>query len=138
MIREGLEKFTGVGRRFEITRRGERRHGGGRLRAPSDGDSATLAAREIAAAASAFMCCFSRTGIRARMHLMDDFARAFHAADRVVVLDIYAASEKPIEGVTAEALVERMRAVRPSRRGVCGFERGGRGRDCRRAWNRAI
>jgi UDP-N-acetylmuramate--alanine ligase len=40
---------------------------------------------------------------------MDDFARAFHSADRVVMLDIYAASEKPIEGVTSEALVERMR-----------------------------
>jgi UDP-N-acetylmuramate--alanine ligase len=43
------------------------------------------------------------------MHLLDEFARAFHAADRVAVLDIYAASEKPIEGVTAEALVDRMR-----------------------------
>jgi UDP-N-acetylmuramate--alanine ligase len=42
-------------------------------------------------------------------HLLDDFARAFHQADRVVVLDIYAASEKPIEGVTAEVLVDRMR-----------------------------
>src|SRR5665213_2741498 len=42
-------------------------------------------------------------------HLLDDFARAFHQADRVLVLNIYAASEKPIEGVTAEALVERMR-----------------------------
>jgi UDP-N-acetylmuramate--alanine ligase len=42
-------------------------------------------------------------------HLLDDFARAFHQADRVVLLDIYAASEKPIEGVTAESLVERMR-----------------------------
>ena len=43
------------------------------------------------------------------MHLMDEFARAFHSADRVVLLDIYAASEKPIEGVTAEALATRMR-----------------------------
>jgi UDP-N-acetylmuramate--alanine ligase len=43
------------------------------------------------------------------LHLLDDFARAFHAADRVVVLDIYAASEKPIDGVTSEGLVERMR-----------------------------
>ena len=43
------------------------------------------------------------------LHLLDEFARAFHQADRVLVLDIYAASEKPIEGVTAEALVERMR-----------------------------
>ncbi len=40
---------------------------------------------------------------------MDEFARAFHQADSVFVMDIYAASEKPIEGVTAEALVERIR-----------------------------
>lgn len=45
-----------------------------------------------------------------RTHLlMDDFARSFHQADAVFVLDIYAASEKPIEGVTSEALVERIR-----------------------------
>jgi UDP-N-acetylmuramate--alanine ligase len=43
------------------------------------------------------------------LHLLDDFARAFHQADRVLVLDIYGASEKPIAGVTAESLVERMR-----------------------------
>jgi hypothetical protein len=43
------------------------------------------------------------------MHLMDEFARAFHSADRVVLLDIYAASEAPIEGVTSEALAARMR-----------------------------
>ena len=47
---------------------------------------------------------FTRT-----FHLMDEFARAFHQADSVFVMDIYAASEKPIEGVTAEALVERLR-----------------------------
>ena len=41
--------------------------------------------------------------------LMDEFAGAFHQADRLFLLDIYAASEKPIEGVTAEALAERMR-----------------------------
>jgi UDP-N-acetylmuramate--alanine ligase len=40
---------------------------------------------------------------------MDEFGRAFHQADSVFVLDIYAASEEPIEGVTAEALVERIR-----------------------------
>jgi UDP-N-acetylmuramate--alanine ligase len=40
---------------------------------------------------------------------MDEFARSFMQADRLYVLDIYAASEKPIEGVTAQALVERIR-----------------------------
>jgi UDP-N-acetylmuramate--alanine ligase len=41
---------------------------------------------------------------------MDEFARAFHQADSVHVLDIYAASEPPIAGVTAQALAERIRA----------------------------
>jgi UDP-N-acetylmuramate--alanine ligase len=40
---------------------------------------------------------------------MDEFARSFMQADRLYVLDIYAASEQPIEGVTAQALVERIR-----------------------------
>jgi UDP-N-acetylmuramate--alanine ligase len=40
---------------------------------------------------------------------MDEFARAFNQADTVFVMDIYAASEKPIEGVTAETLVDRIR-----------------------------
>src|SRR5204863_6179961 len=42
-------------------------------------------------------------------HLMDEFARSFHQADTVFVMDIYAASEKPIEGVSAAALVDRIR-----------------------------
>jgi UDP-N-acetylmuramate--alanine ligase len=42
-------------------------------------------------------------------HLMDEFARSFHQADNVFVMDIYAASEKPIEGVSAESLVDRIR-----------------------------
>jgi UDP-N-acetylmuramate--alanine ligase len=43
------------------------------------------------------------------MLLADEFGRAFHQADSVFVMDIYAASETPIEGVTAEMLVERIR-----------------------------
>ena len=39
-------------------------------------------------------------------HLIDEFAKSFHQADVVYVLDIYAASERPIEGVTSTALVQ--------------------------------
>ncbi len=42
--------------------------------------------------------------------LMDDFARSFNDADSVTLLDIYAASEAPIEGVNSGVLLERMRA----------------------------
>ena len=41
--------------------------------------------------------------------LMDEFALAFNNADVLYVLDIYAASETPIEGVTAEVLAENIR-----------------------------
>jgi UDP-N-acetylmuramate--alanine ligase len=40
---------------------------------------------------------------------MDEFACSFNQADTVFVMDIYAASEKPIEGVNAAGLVERIR-----------------------------
>ncbi len=38
-----------------------------------------------------------------------DFAQAFHDADLVLITPIYAAGERPIAGVTAEKLVERIR-----------------------------
>ena len=43
--------------------------------------------------------------------LMDDFASCFTGCDRVDVLDIYAASEPPIPGITSLHLVERMREL---------------------------
>jgi UDP-N-acetylmuramate--alanine ligase len=39
---------------------------------------------------------------------MDEFAHCFSACARVYVLDIYAASEPPIAGVSSQRLVERM------------------------------
>lgn len=41
--------------------------------------------------------------------LMDEFALAFNNADVVFVLDIYAASEQPIEGINAEVLTENIK-----------------------------
>ena len=39
---------------------------------------------------------------------MDDFATAFTDADTLSVLDIYAASEKAVEGITGDALAQRI------------------------------
>jgi UDP-N-acetylmuramate--alanine ligase len=47
---------------------------------------------------------FSRT-----QELMDDFVVAFNNADVLFITDIYAASEQPIEGVTAEVLTENLK-----------------------------
>lgn len=43
-------------------------------------------------------------------HLFDELTRAFNRADRVLVTDVYAAGEAPIEGATADALVKSVRA----------------------------
>jgi UDP-N-acetylmuramate--alanine ligase len=37
-------------------------------------------------------------------HLFEDFTRAFNDADRLFLLDIYAAGEKPIDGVSSDSL----------------------------------
>lgn len=47
---------------------------------------------------------FSRT-----QELMDDFVVAFNNADVLYILDIYAASEQPIEGISAEVLTENIK-----------------------------
>ena len=48
---------------------------------------------------------YSRLG-----NLMDEFAQAFNDADMVYVAPVYAAGEAPIEGVSAGALVDRLKA----------------------------
>jgi UDP-N-acetylmuramate--alanine ligase len=42
--------------------------------------------------------------------LFDEFTRAFYQTDKLVLVPIYAASEKPIEGVTHTALCEGIQA----------------------------
>ena len=42
---------------------------------------------------------------------MDEFAGAFDQADTVHLLDIYAASEVPIDGVTSQVLASRIEAL---------------------------
>ena len=108
VIRQALATFGGVDRRFQVrgTERGvtvidDYGHHPTEIRATLD---------------AARLCGFRRIHVLFQphrftrtFHLMDEFARAFHQADTVFVMDIYAASEKPIEGVTAEALIARIR-----------------------------
>jgi UDP-N-acetylmuramate--alanine ligase len=109
IAREGLAKFTGVGRRFEV--KGEVNG----IRVVDDYGHhpteilATLAAARTCCSTARLHVLFQPHRYTRTMHLMDEFAKAFNSADRVVLLDIYAASERPIEGVTAHALAGRMR-----------------------------
>ena len=40
--------------------------------------------------------------------LLDDFARAFDQADKVVVMDVFSAGEMPIPGISGRVLASRM------------------------------
>ena len=108
-IREGLAHFSGVDRRFQI-----RGLAAGVTVVDDYGHHPTEIRATLAAARD---CAFGKVHVLFQPHrysrtqaLLDDFAKAFHGADTVHVLDIYAASEAPIEGVTAQALVERLAA----------------------------
>jgi UDP-N-acetylmuramate--alanine ligase len=108
-IRDALATFSGVDRRFQI--RGVERgvtviddygHHPTEIRATLE--SARLGGyRRV-------LALFQPHRYTRTKFLMDEFAGSFHQADRLFLMDIYAASEKPIEGVTAEALAERTRA----------------------------
>ena len=107
--REALAAYAGVDRRFQV--RGVAR---GVTVVDDYGHHPTEIRATLAAARD---CRFRRVHVLFQPHrytrtqaLMDEFAQAFHQADSVFVLDIYAASEPPIEGVTGAALTERIRS----------------------------
>ena len=110
-IAEGLANFRGVDRRFQ--QRGTAR---GVAVVDDYGHHPTEIRATLAAARE---CSRGRVHVVFQPHrysrtadLMDEFSSAFSGADTVIVLPIYAASEEPIPGVTAERLAERIQASR--------------------------
>lgn len=70
---------------------------------------ATLAAAKNSAGGRRTVVVFQPHRYTRTQELMDEFALAFNNADVLYVLDIYAASETPIEGITAEVLTDNIR-----------------------------
>jgi UDP-N-acetylmuramate--alanine ligase len=110
-IADGLRNFRGVDRRFQL-------RGSGRGVAVVDdyGHHPTEIRATLAAARE---CGYKRIHVVFQPHrytrtadLMDQFAGAFSDADTLFVLPIYAASEQPIPGVTAERLAGRIEGPR--------------------------
>ena len=107
-ILKGLYEFQGVGRRFQIL--GERHFKGGKAIVVDDYGHHP---KEIKATIEAFRAVwpdkrlihvfqphrFSRT-----RDLFDDFVDVLQLSDQVLLLDVYAAGEPPISGISSEAL----------------------------------
>ena len=109
VIREALATFVGVERRFQL--RGQ--EGGVSVVADYGHHPTEIRATLAAARLGGFRkihVLFQPHRYTRTDQLMEEFARSFHQADSVLLLDIYAASEKPIEGVTAAVLAERIGA----------------------------
>jgi UDP-N-acetylmuramate--alanine ligase len=107
-IRGALDQFRGVERRFQLR---------GRAAGVSVIDDYGHHPTEIKATlAAARQCGFRKVHVVFQPHrytrtrdLIEEFTTAFGDADSLFVLDIYAASEKPIEGVSGEALASTIR-----------------------------
>jgi UDP-N-acetylmuramate--alanine ligase len=110
LIRAGLAKFSGVGRRFEVkgsyhgvTLIDDYGHHPAEIRATLD---------------AARICGYRRLLVLFQPHrytrtqfLWDDFCLSFNLADVLVLTDIYAAGETPIAGITGERLAEAISAA---------------------------
>ena len=108
-IARALEGFAGAERRFET--RGE---AGGVLVVDDYGHHPTEIAAVIAAARAGverrIIAVFQPHRYSRTQQLMEEFGAAFRGAAAVVLTDIYAAGEAPIEGVTVERLAESIRS----------------------------
>ena len=107
-IRSALDHFRGVDRRFQLK---------GKAAGVTVIDDYGHHPTEIKATLSAArQCGFRKVHVIFQPHrysrtqaLMEEFATAFGDAETIWVLDVYPASEAPIEGVTGEVLAERIR-----------------------------
>ena len=108
-IREGLISFSGVDRRFSV--RGVER---GITVIDDYGHHPTEVKATLAAARlgsfNRILVLFQPHRFSRTKHLLDDFGAAFHQADELFLLDIYAASEDAIEGVNTQSLLDKIRS----------------------------
>jgi UDP-N-acetylmuramate--alanine ligase len=110
LIRQGLSNFAGVKRRF--TKTGEV---GGISIIDDYGHhpveiSAVLEAARTATPEGRVMAVVQPHRYSRLQDLFEEFCTCFNNADIVVVADIYAAGEAPIEGISRDGLVEGLRS----------------------------
>jgi UDP-N-acetylmuramate--alanine ligase len=115
VVQEALKGFTGIQRRMEF-----KGQAGGikvfddyghhptevkaTLRALKDG-AAEPGSREP----GRLIVLFQPHRYTRTRDLIDDFAGSFDDADMLILLDIYPAGEKPVEGITSEGLLKKIR-----------------------------
>lgn len=108
VIREGLECFLGVARRFDIRVKNEKvcyiddyAHHPEEIRATLKAVRDVFPDKKMTLVFQPHL--YSRTN-----DFMDEFAEALSLADRLLLMEIYPAREKPMHGVTSSVLLEKI------------------------------
>jgi UDP-N-acetylmuramate--alanine ligase len=111
-LTSALEKFTGVGRRFElvgkvngITVIDDYAHHPTEIRATLK--AAHLSGRRV-------LCLFQPHRYSRTAALFEEFALAFNDSDQLFLHAIYSAGETPLPGITAAALATRISELNPA------------------------
>ena len=109
-IKDALEKFTGAGRRFEFK---------GKVNGASIYDDYGHHPTEIVSTSKALMNkSFNQSWVVFQPHtysrtyaLLTEFAEALLSFDNIIVIDIYAAREKNIYGISSKDLAEKIKSM---------------------------
>jgi UDP-N-acetylmuramate--alanine ligase len=108
-VREGLREFTGVQRRFQV-----KADAGGVLLIDDYGHHPQEVRATLAAAKEGFgrrtVVIFQPHRYTRTRDLLEEFFTAFNEADILFLTEIYAAGEEKIPGVSAQLLLEGIRA----------------------------
>ncbi len=112
LVKPHFETFTGMGRRFQKV---------GEFNGISIYDDYAHHPTEIKAALSSaasfknknIIAVFQPHRYSRLKNLWNDFLNAFNNVDKVIVTDIYAASEDPIEGISAEKFTKELSKIVP-------------------------
>ena len=120
-IKNGLAKFTGIGRRFEYK---------GKVNGASIYDDYGHHPTEIVATAKALMNKkYNKSWVIFQPHtysrtkfLMNDFAKALLNFDNVIILDIYAAREQNVYNISSKDLVNEIRSLGKDAKYIPDFE----------------
>ncbi len=113
-IAHALEQFQGIGRRFNLL--GEYDFGNGRALLVDDYGHHPRELQAVFDAARAgwperrLVVAFQPHRYTRTRDLFDDFAHVLSAADALLLTDVYAAGETPIQGADARALARAIRA----------------------------
>jgi len=121
-IKDALKGFSGIQRRFEF--KGEvngikvfddyGHHPAeirATLKAAREGLFNSLKSRVKSQESGRLFVLFQPHRYTRTRDLMDEFSTSFNDADSVILLDIYSAGEKPIEGVSSSVLLEKIKKL---------------------------